>query len=114
MNKLKAVDKYIAKFPKDKQIILEKIRIVIREVVPDAEECISYQIPTFKQNGILVSFAAFEKHIGFYPTPSGIERFKPEFSEYKSSKGSVQFPLEKPIPYDLIKDVVKFRIEENK
>lgn len=113
IDKSKTVDQYIALFPEDKQLVLKSIRSAIQEVAPNAEECISYQIPTYKQNGILLSFAAFEKHIGFYPTPSGIEKFKSAFSEYKSAKGSVQFPMDKTIPLDLIKEITRFRVKEN-
>ena len=109
----KDVDEYIANFPPDVQEILQKVRTTIREAAPDAEETISYQIPTFTLNGNLVHFAAYKGHIGFYPTPSGIEQFKRELSAYKGAKGSVQFPLSQPIPYDLISEIVKFRVEEN-
>ncbi|MBE2197209.1 MAG: DUF1801 domain-containing protein [Anaerolinea sp.] len=109
----KSIDEYIAGFPPDVQEILEKIRITIRKAAPDAEETISYQMPTFKLKGNLVHFAAFKKHIGLYPTPTGIEEFKDELSAYKNAKGSVQFPLDKPIPFDLISRIVAFRREEN-
>jgi uncharacterized protein YdhG (YjbR/CyaY superfamily) len=109
----KTIDEYIAGYPKNVQEILEKIRSTIREAAPDAEETINYQIPTFTLKGNLVHFAAFTKHIGFYPTPSGIEKFKQELSGYESAKGSVQFPLDKPIPYDLISQITKFRVKEN-
>jgi len=108
------IDEYIKTFPKDVQIILEKMRHTIREAAPDASEAISYQMPTFKLNGKnLVHFAAFKNHIGFYPIPSGIEAFKKELSPYKQGKGSVQFPLDKPIPFDLVTKIVKFRVKEN-
>jgi uncharacterized protein YdhG (YjbR/CyaY superfamily) len=107
------IDKYIANFPNDVQEILEKIRATIREAAPDAEETISYQMPTFRLNGNLVHFAAYKKHIGFYPTPSGIEKFKQELSAYPSAKGSVQFPLDRPIPYELIGKITAFRAREN-
>lgn len=108
-----SIDEYIATFPEDVQDILEKMRKVIHEATPDAEEAISYGMPTFKLNGNLVHFAAYKNHIGFYPTPSGIETFKEEISEYKSSKGAVQFPIDKPIPYDLVEKIVIFRVGEN-
>lgn len=108
-----SIDEYIATFPKDIQEILEKIRATVRDAAPDAEEKISYQMPTFFLNGNLVHFAAFPKHIGFYPTPSGIEAFQKQLSRYESAKGSVQFPLDKPIPYGLIRKIVKFRVKEN-
>ncbi len=107
------IDEYIAGFPADIQVILQKIRKTIKDAAPDAQEAISYQMPTFKFHGNLVHFAAFKNHIGFYPVPSGIEKFKAELSVYKQGKGSVQFPLDQPIPYDLISRVVKYRVEEN-
>lgn len=107
------IDEYISTFPKNIQDILEKMRKVIQEAAPEAEEAISYGMPTFKLNGNLVHFAAYKNHIGFYPTPSGIEAFKEEISGYKSSKGAVQFPLDKPIPYDLVEKMVIFRVQEN-
>ncbi len=108
------IDDYIANFPADIQAILQKIRLLIRQAAPDAEEAIKYQIPTFILNGNLVHFAAFKNHIGFYPTPTGIEAFRQALSAYEGAKGSVQFPLEQPIPYDLITDIVKFRVTENR
>ena len=108
------IDEYIKNFPTDVQRILEKMRQTIRKAAPDAVESISYQMPTFKMNGKnLVHFAAFQKHIGFYPIPSGIEAFKKELSPYKQGKGSVQFPLDEPIPYDLVEKIVKYRVKEN-
>jgi uncharacterized protein YdhG (YjbR/CyaY superfamily) len=107
------IDEYIAAFPGEIQVILQKIRTTIREAAPDAEETINYAIPTFILKGNLVHFAGFKKHIGFYPTPSGIEKFKNELSVYENAKGSVQFPLDRPIPYDLISAIVKFRVQEN-
>ncbi|MGD0794266.1 MAG: DUF1801 domain-containing protein [Dehalococcoidales bacterium] len=107
------IDEYINTFPGDVQRILEKMRHTIRTAAPEAIEAISYQMPTYKLNGNLVHFAAFKNHIGFYPTPSGIEAFKNELSPYKGSKGAVQFPIEKPIPYDLVKKIVLFRVKEN-
>lgn len=107
------IDEYIAGFPSDIRAILEKVRAVIREAAPGAEEAISYQMPTYKLNGNLVHFAAFKKHIGLYPTPTGTEAFKKELSPYKAGKGSIQFPLDQPIPYDLIKEIVMFRVKEN-
>src|SRR5260370_25532610 len=98
----KDIDEYIAGFPNDVQEILEKIRMVIRKAAPDAEETIKYQMPTFTLNGNLVYFAAFKKHIGFYPRATGIEKFKKELSVYEGTKGSVKFQLDKPIPFSLI------------
>jgi uncharacterized protein YdhG (YjbR/CyaY superfamily) len=106
------LDAYIAGFPEDVQEILQKIRRIISDAAPDAEEAIKYQIPTFVLGGNLVHFAAFAKHIGFYPTPSGIEQFKDALSAYNTAKGSVQFPLDSPIPYTLIKRIVNFRVKE--
>lgn len=110
----KDIDQYISTFPEDVQVILENIRKTVHEVAPDAIEAISYQMPTFKLKGNLVHFAAYKKHIGFYPTPGGLSGFKEELSEYPTSKGAVQFPLDRPIPYDLIKRIVKYRVEETK
>ncbi len=110
---LKTIDEYIAGFPPDVQEILNKIRAAIRKAAPGAQETIKYRMPTFTLNGNLVHFAAFKNHIGFYPVPSGIEAFKKELSVYEQGKGSVQFPLDKPIPYGLITKIVKFRAKEN-
>lgn len=107
------IDEYIASFPEDVQEKLEKIRTTIRTAAPGAEEAISYQMPTFKFQGNLVHFAAYKKHIGFYPTPSGIVNFKDQLSDYETSKGAIRFPFDKPIPYDLIRDIVVFRVREN-
>jgi uncharacterized protein YdhG (YjbR/CyaY superfamily) len=112
-NTYTTIDEYIATFPKDIQTILQKIRAIIHKAAPQAEETINYQMPTFKLHGNLVHFAAFKSHIGFYPVPSGIEKFKKELSAYKGAKGSVQFPLDKPIPYGLIGRITKFRVKEN-
>ncbi len=108
-----SIDEYIATFPAEIQKILEEIRATIKAAAPEAEEKISYQMPTFTLKGNLVHFAAFKKHIGFYPVPTGIEKFKKELSVYQGSKGSVQFPLDQPIPYNLIGKIVKFRVKEN-
>jgi len=108
------IDEYIETFPKDVQAILRKMRQTIRDAAPGAVEAISYQMPTFKLNGRnLVHFAAFKSHIGFYPIPSGIEAFKEELSPYKQGRGSVQFPLDKPVPYDLVERIVRYRVKEN-
>lgn len=107
------IDEYISHFPNDVREILEKIRITITKAAPSAGEKIGYGIPAFTLNGDLVYFAAFKKHIGFYPTSSGIEQFKQELSIYAGAKGSVQFPLDKPIPFGLIGKIVKFRVKEN-
>ncbi len=107
------IDEYIAGFPPDIQEKLQQIRQTIRAAAPDAEEAIKYQMPTFTLKGNLVHFAAFKQHIGFYPAPTGIEEFQQELSAYKGAKGSVRFPLDKPIPYDLITRIVRFRVGEN-
>jgi uncharacterized protein YdhG (YjbR/CyaY superfamily) len=110
---LKTVDEYIAEFPKEVQDVLEKIRSTIRESAPKAEEAISYGIPAFILNGIgLVYFAAWKNHIRFYPTPSGIEAFKKELAPFKQEKGSVRFPLDKPISISLVKKIVRYRVTE--
>jgi uncharacterized protein YdhG (YjbR/CyaY superfamily) len=113
MKMAKNIDTYIQDFPKNVQKILKQIRLTIQKVAPKAEITIGYGIPTFKLNGKnLVHFAAWKNHIGFYATPSGNKAFKKELSEYKGAKGSVQFPLDKPIPYDLISKITLFRVKE--
>ena len=107
------IDEYIAGFPNDVRKILERIRTTIRKAAPDAEETIKYQLPTFTLKGNLIHFGAFKKHIGFYPAPRGIEEFKSELSAYEGEKATVRFPLDKPIPYDLISRIVKFRKKVN-
>jgi uncharacterized protein YdhG (YjbR/CyaY superfamily) len=109
----KTIDEYISTFPKNIQSILQELRQVIKESAPNAEEAIRYQIPTFRLNGNLIHFAAFKKHIGFYPTSSGTESFKNELSNYETSKGTIRFPLDKPIPFDLVKKIVLYRVKEN-
>lgn len=108
-----SIDEYVQQFPPDVQEKLNTLRKVIKESATDAEEKISYQMPTFALRGNLVHFAAYKNHIGFYPTSSGIAAFKDELSQYKGAKGSVQFPIEKPLPYILISEIVKFRVAEN-
>lgn len=109
----KTIDAYIKDFPEDVRTILQKIRKIIHEAAPEAEETISYRMPTFKLGGKnLVHFAAFKNHIGFYPTPSGITAFKKDLSPYKNAKGSVQFALDKEIPFSLIHDITMFRVKE--
>ena len=107
------IDEYIAGFPEEIQTVLEQVRATIRKAAPEATEAISYAIPTFKLNGNLVHFAAFKNHIGFYPAPTGIEAFKEEFSVYNQGKGSVQFPLDQPMPLDLITRIVQYRVAQN-
>ena len=108
------IDEYIAAFPPGVQTILKEIRAVIQSAAPDAVEKISYGTPTFTLHGNLVHFAAYKKHIGFYPTPSGIEQFRADLSAYETSKGAIRFPLDEPIPYDLIARIVAFRVQENR
>jgi len=112
--KFNDIDSYIAGFPEETQKLLMHLRSTIRKAAPEAKETISYGMPafTFKDN-YLVYFAGFKNHIGFYAIPTGIEAFKKELSVYKGGKGSVQFPLDKPIPFDLISKIVKFRVKEN-
>ncbi|MDP4193198.1 MAG: DUF1801 domain-containing protein [Bacteroidota bacterium] len=107
------IDEYILQFTPEVQEILQTLRGVIKEAAPEAKEKISWAMPTFFLHGNLVHFAAFKKHIGLYPGASGIENFTHRFSEYKSSKGAVQFPIDKPLPYELITEIVKFRVAEN-
>lgn len=109
----KTIDEYIALFSKDVQNILKALRKAIKDVAPQAEEAISYQIPTYKLNGNLVHFAAFKDHISFFPTSSGVEAFKEKLNSYKTSKGTIRFPLDEPIPFDLVKEIVRFRVKEN-
>ncbi len=111
---IKNIDEYVASFPNETQTILKEVRATIRKAVPEAEEVISYKMPAFKYHGMLVFFAAYKKHIGFYPSGSGILAFKKELSAYKGAKGSVQFPLDQPIPYELIRKITLHRAQENK
>ena len=108
-----SIDDYIATFPAETQKILKEVRATIKAAAPDAEEKFSYGIPTFFLKDNLVHFAAFKNHIGFYPTPGGIQAFKRDLSVYESAKGSVQFPINKPMPLELIGKIVKFRVAEN-
>ena len=109
-----AIDAYIAKFPSEVKQRLELVRQTIREAAPEAYEAISYGMPTFKLNGNLVHFAGYKKHIGFYPTPSGIEAFAEDLHAYHTSKGAIQFPLDRELPLDLIRRIVIFRVDEQK
>ena len=111
--KFENIDEYIATFPKNIQIILEALREVVKEAAPEADEIISYQMPAFKQSGILVWFAAFKNHISFFPKASAIEAFKENLTSYQTSKGTIQFPIKEPIPLDLVKEIVRFRVKEN-
>ena len=109
----KSVDEYISQFSPQVKEILKTLRRVIKEAAPDALETINYNMPTFLLKGNLAHFAAFKNHIGFYPDPSGMNEFKDQLSQYKTSKGSVKFPIDNPLPYELISDIVKFRANEN-
>jgi uncharacterized protein YdhG (YjbR/CyaY superfamily) len=109
----KNIDEYIATFPKNIQTILRELRQVIRDAAPEAEEAISYQMPAFKLKGDLVYFAVFKNHIGFFPTSSGVKAFQKELVDYETSKGTIRFPLDKPIPFDLVQKIVKYRVKEN-
>jgi uncharacterized protein YdhG (YjbR/CyaY superfamily) len=111
--KAKDVDEYINGFPQDIREILQQVRATIQKAAPSAEQTISYGIPTFTLNGNLVHFAAFKNHIGFYPAPTAIKEFEKQFSIYKTSKGAVQFPLDKPMPLSLITKIVKYRVKIN-
>ena len=109
--KFTSIDQYHATFPKETQLILQQLRKIIKEVAPKSEEVISYNIPTFKQNKNLVHYAAYKSHIGFYPTSKPLDVFKDELTKYKTSKGAIQFPIEKPLPIALIKKIVKYRMK---
>lgn len=111
--KAKTIDEFISHYPADIQTLLEQIRTTIRETAPAATEKICYGIPTFALNGNLVHFAAYNKHIGFYPASSAIQAFQYELAGYNCSKGTVQFPLDKPLPLELIDKIVRFRVQEN-
>ena len=108
-----SIDQYIASFPEETQKILEEIRSTVKAAAPEAEEKISYQMPTFFLNGNLIHFAAFKNHIGIYPTPSGTQAFKDEISRYQGAKGSIRLPIDEPMPLELIGKIVKFRVAEN-
>lgn len=112
-NKPETIDAYIAEFPEEVQVLLQQVRAAIHKAAPKAEEAIKYAMPTFVLNGNLVHFAAYKNHIGFYPAPSGIEGFKEEIAQYKHAKGSVQFPIDKPMPIKLIAKITKYRAEQN-
>jgi uncharacterized protein YdhG (YjbR/CyaY superfamily) len=112
-NTFQNVEEYISSFPKEIQNLLVQIRLTIRKTAPEAEEVISYQMPAYKLKGILVYFAAFKNHIGFFPTQSGVENFKEELTDYRCTKGTIQFPYNKPIPFDLVSKIVRFRVLEN-
>lgn len=110
---IKTIDEYIVQFPNEIQEIMKTLRNVIKDAAPESEEKISWGMPTFTLHGNLVHFAGHKHHIGFYPAPSGIENFKDELREYKTSKGAIQFNLDKSLPYDLIERIVRFRVDEN-
>lgn len=109
----KDIDSFIADFPKETQKLLQQVRETIQKAAPEAQETINYGIPTFKLNGNLVHFSGYKNHIGFYPGAAGIKAFEKEISKYKNAKGSVQFPLDQPIPFDLITRITKFRVQQN-
>lgn len=111
-NNYRTIDEYIAAFPRDVRIKLEEMRSIIRKAAPDAEEMISYRIPTFRYHGNLVHFAAFKDHIGFYPTSSGVSKFEKELKGYGTAKGTIRFALDEKIPARLIRDIVRFRVGE--
>ncbi len=111
--KFTTVEEYISTFPAETKKLLKEMRKAIKQAAPDAEELISYNMPAFKQEGALVYYAGYKHHIGFYPTSSGIAVFKKEFSNYKNSKGAVQFPIDEPLPLDLVTKIVKYRVKEN-
>jgi uncharacterized protein YdhG (YjbR/CyaY superfamily) len=113
MKKFVTVDEYLSAWPKEVRALLERLRTTIRQAAPQAKEVISYNMPAFKWNGMLVWYAAFKRHIGFYPKASGIAAFKDELADYKTSKGAIQFPIEKGIPTNLVKKIVKLRMKEN-
>lgn len=112
-NKPGTVDEYLSAFPEDIQQILQQVRATIKRAAPGAEECIAYAMPAYKLNGPLVYFAGYKNHVGFYATPTGHEAFRKELSKYKEGKGSVQFPVDQPMPLKLIEKIVKFRMKEN-
>ena len=109
----KDIDEYIAGYPEDVQQILEKIRATIKAVAPEAVEAISYGVPCFRYKGDLIYFAGYKNHVSIYPAPRGHEEFKAELSAYKGGKGTVQFPLDKPMPYELVRRIAEFRMQEN-
>ena len=111
--KFKNIDEYISVFSRDIQITLQQIRETIHKAAPKAAEVISYNMPAFKQNGVLVYFAAFKNHIGFFPTSSGIKKFSKELSSYETSKGTIRFPLDKKIPLSLIRKIARYRLNED-
>lgn len=110
---ISTMDEYIASFPIEHQNKMNELRSLILEIAPQAEECMSWGMPTFKVNGNLVHFAMAKHHLGFYPGSSGVENFKDRLEAYKHSKGAIQFPLKQPVPFELIKEIVKFRLKEN-
>jgi uncharacterized protein YdhG (YjbR/CyaY superfamily) len=107
------IDEYIAGYPANVQEILQKVRATVRQALPDAQEAIKYGMPTYVQNGNVLSFGAYKKHIGVYPTPGGTEKFQQEIAPYKAAKSTVQFPLDQPIPYPLLSQLAKFRLKEH-
>jgi uncharacterized protein YdhG (YjbR/CyaY superfamily) len=112
MKQVNSIDEYISSYPKNIQVLLEKMRQTIKKAAPGAEEAIRYGIPTFRLNGNLVHFGGFKNHIGFYPTPAGISAFEKELASYEKSKGAIKFPLDQPIPFDLVTKIVQLRVKE--
>jgi uncharacterized protein YdhG (YjbR/CyaY superfamily) len=113
LKEYQTIDEFIIQFPPEVQAIMQKLRSVIHEMAPEATEAIAYGIPTFTFHGNLVHFSAYRHHIGFYPTSSGISQFKDHLTQYEISKGTVRFPIDQPLPYDLIRDIVAYRVNEN-
>lgn len=113
MQSYTTIDEFISQFPPEVQSILQKLRALIHETAPEATEAISYGIPTFKFHGNLVHFSAYKNHIGFYPTSSGVSAFMDRLAGYELSKGTIQFPIDQPLPFDLIREIVAFRVKEN-
>ena len=111
--KFKTVDEYLSALPANTKSILKELRKTIKQAAPQAVELISYNMPAFKMNGMLVYYAGYKNHIGFYPVSSAIRTFQKDLSDYKTSKGTIQFPLDRQIPFDLITKIVKFRVQEN-
>lgn len=113
MKAVNSIDEYISDYPQEMQVLLKKMRQAIKEAAPQAQEKIAYGIPTFTLNGNLVHFGGFKNHIGFYPAPRGIAAFEKELAPYIQGKGTIQFPIDKPIPFELVKKIVTFRVQEN-
>jgi uncharacterized protein YdhG (YjbR/CyaY superfamily) len=113
MKTFATINEYISEFPEEIRVILEQVRETIQQAAPEAKEAIRYGMPTFVLNGNLVHFAAYKNHIGFYPAPSGIDAYLDDLAVYRTGKGTIQFPINQPIPFNLVKKVVEFRVNEN-